>query len=370
MNPEKDSRIVMTLDAGGTNLVFSAIQANREIIDPIRHPSNGHDLKLCLQTIVDGFMEVRSKLPAVPVAISFAFPAPADYPNGIIGELLNFPSFIGTGGVALGPMLEEIFKIPVFINNDGDLYAYGEALSGFLPQINHLLEEAGSPRRFNNLLGITLGTGIGGGIVTNNKLFTGDNSMASEIWLLRNKIDPSTNVEESVSIRAVRRVYCELNSMKFEESPTPKEIYEIGTGSRTGNREAAIEAFRQLGEALGDVLGNILTIVDGLAVIGGGLAGAKGLIVPAMMKELNSTFTNFQDQTYDRIVQKVFYLDDREELQIFLKGDSKTITVPMTDKKITYDPMARLGVGFSKIGTSKAISLGAYAYALNRLDKD
>ncbi len=368
MNLEKDSRIVMTLDAGGTNFVFSAIQANVEIIDPIRLPSNGHDLQLCLQTIVDGFSEVKTKLPSDPAAISFAFPAPADYPNGIIGELLNFPSFMGTDGIAIGPMLEEKFKIPVFINNDGDLYAYGEALSGFLPHINKLLEEAGSPRRFKNLLGVTLGTGFGGGIVTNNRLFGGDNSMAAEVWLLRNKMDPSTNVEESVSIRAVQRVYAQNSATQFEHAPSPKEIYEIGTGTMPGNQEAAIEAFRQLGEALGDALGNILTIVDGLAVIGGGLAGAKKLIVPAMMKELNSTFTNYQNQTYDRIVQKVFYLDDQKELDVFLKGNSKTITVPMTDKKITYDPMARLGVGFSKIGASKAISLGAYAYALNNLD--
>lgn len=358
----------MTLDAGGTNFVFSAIQANEEIIDAIRLPSNGHDLQLCLQTIIDGFSEVKSKLPTLPSAISFAFPAPADYPNGIIGELLNFPSFMGTGGVAMGPMLEEIFKIPVFINNDGDLYTYGEALSGFLPHINQLLEEAGSPRRFENLLGITLGTGFGGGIVTSNRLFGGDNSMAAEVWLLRNKLDPATNVEESISIRAIQRIYTNMSSLDFNDAPSPKEIYEIGMGLKTGNKEAAIESFRQLGEALGDALGNLLTVVDGPAVIGGGLAGAKDLIVPAMMKELHSTFTNYQDQEYDRIVQKVYYLDDEQELKAFLKGNSKTLTIPMTNKKITYDPMARLGVGFSKIGTSKAISLGAYAYALYNMD--
>ena len=369
MNLSKDNRIVMTLDAGGTNFVFSAIQANEEIIDPIRFPSNGHDLQLLLQTIIDGFTEVKAKLPVPPTAISFAFPAPADYPNGIIEEVLNFPSFIGTDGVAIGPMLKEIFKIPVFINNDGDLYAYGEALSGFLPHINQLLEKAGSPKRFKNLLGITLGTGIGGGIVNGNRLFGGDNSMASEIWLLRNKIDPSINVEESVSIRAVQRVYANLSSIDFNDAPSPKEIYEIGKDLMPGNKEGAIEAFHQLGEALGDALGNLLTVVDGLAVIGGGLAAAKDLIVPSMMKELDSSFTNLQGQKYTRIVQKVFYLDDEQELASFLKGDSKTITVPMTDKKITYDPMARLGVGFSKIGTSNAISLGAYAYALNNMDQ-
>ena len=52
-----------------------------------------------------------------PVAISFAFPGPADYKRGIIGDLGNLPSL--RGGIALGPMLEAEFGIPVFINNGG-----------------------------------------------------------------------------------------------------------------------------------------------------------------------------------------------------------------------------------------------------------
>jgi len=57
------------------------------------------------------------------------------------------------GGVALGPMLEERFGIPTFINNDGDLFVYGEAIAGFLPYVNGLLEKAGSPKRYKNLFG-------------------------------------------------------------------------------------------------------------------------------------------------------------------------------------------------------------------------
>lgn len=58
----------------------------------------------------------------------FRFPGPADYPNGIIGGWLpNFPSF--RDGVALGPFLQEKFGVPVFINNDGDLFAYAFALN-------------------------------------------------------------------------------------------------------------------------------------------------------------------------------------------------------------------------------------------------
>jgi hypothetical protein len=48
-------------------------------------------------------------------------------------------------------MLEEKFGIPVFINNDGDLFVYGEAIGGLLPHVNGLLEKAGSPKRYQLL---------------------------------------------------------------------------------------------------------------------------------------------------------------------------------------------------------------------------
>src|SRR5664279_4096290 len=185
MDYSNDSRIVMTLDAGGTNFVFSAIQGNNEIIQPVTLPSNAHSLNLCLDTITDGFTIVKDSLPDYPVAISFAFPGPSDYPAGIIGDLGNLPAF--RGGVAVGPMLEEKFHLPVFINNDGDLFAYGEAIAGLLPEVNTKLKNLGSYKQYNNLFGITLGTGFGGGIVRNGELFLGDNSGSAEIWLMRHK---------------------------------------------------------------------------------------------------------------------------------------------------------------------------------------
>src|SRR5579885_3472848 len=173
-----DRRVVLTLDAGGTSLKFSAIQANRLILGPIPLPSEAHDLDRCLAQILSGFESIRKALPEPPVAISFAFPGPADYPAGIVANIGNLPPF--RGGVALGPMLEDRFQLPVFLNNDGDLFAYGESIAGFLPYVNGLLESAGNPKRYRNLFGITIGTGLGGGIVCNGQLLAGDNSMAGE----------------------------------------------------------------------------------------------------------------------------------------------------------------------------------------------
>ncbi|MCB0283878.1 MAG: ROK family protein [Calditrichaeota bacterium] len=366
MKYKNDKRTVMTLDAGGTNFVFSAIRANEEIIEPIRLPSDADNLEKCLNNIVEGFSQVKSVLKENPVAISFAFPGPADYPNGIIGDLGNLPSF--RGGIALGPMLADKFKLPVFINNDGDLFAYGEALAGYLPYINQKLEEAGSPKRYKNLVGFTLGTGFGGGIVRNGELFIGDNSGAAEVWLLRNKLAPQMNAEEGVSIRAIRRVYAQETGTSFEQAPEPRDIYEIGIGNKEGNRQAAAKAYRKMAEVLGDALGNVLTIVDGIAVIGGGISGARDLFMQPLLDEINSSYTGPDGNTFRRLSPIAYNLEDDSQLAGFLKGESKEITVPGSGTKVMYDPLARVGVGLSKIGTSKAVALGAYSFALNAID--
>jgi glucokinase len=365
MNLKDDTRIVMTLDAGGTSFRFSAVCGNNSIVETATVPSGADDLDKCLANIIEGFTRCREQCPAPPVAISFAFPGPADYRNGIIGDLPNLPAF--RGGVALGPMLEDRFGLPVFINNDGDLFVYGEAIAGFLPYVNNLLMEAGSFRRYRNLFGVTIGTGLGAGIVINGSLLAGDNSIPGEIWLLRNKLDPSTNVEENVSIRALRRVYAKEAGISFTDAPEPKDLFAIGRKERPGNPAAAIEAFRRLGEAAGDAMAHALTLIDGLAVIGGGISAAWPLFLPALTAELNGTYTAPDGTRFARLASIACNLEDPEQLKTFLAGDVRSLRVPGSDRLVVYDSMRRVGVGVSRLGTSEAISIGAYAYALQKL---
>jgi glucokinase len=356
----------LTLDAGGTNLVFSAMRGDREIVEPITLPTHADDLPACLDNIVRGFSEAKSKAPAAPVAISFAFPGPADYPRGIIGDLPNLPGF--RGGVALGPMLEERFGIPTFINNDGDLFTLGEAIAGLLPQVNRQLADAGSPLCYRNLCGATFGTGFGGGIVREGRLHLGDSCGAGEIWIVRHKLERQAHAEEGVSIRAVRRVYAHYTGIPLEAAPEPREIYRIALGEAAGETSAAREAFRMLGEIAGDALANAITLIDGLIVIGGGLSAAHSLFLPALVEEMNGSFTALSGARFPRLEMKVFNLEDPAELAVFLRGGKKEIAVPGSTRRIAYDSLQRIGVGISRLGTSRAVSIGAYAFALGALD--
>lgn len=368
MKEIKDNRIVMTLDAGGTNFVFSAIKSGNQIVEEIRFDSEADNIDRSLNNIIEGFNIVRSKLREEPSAISIAFPGPADYPNGILGDLGNLPAY--RGGVALGPLLKEKFKLPVFINNDGDLYSYGEALWGFLPWINKKLEEVGNPKRYKNLIGVTLGTGFGFGLTVNGELYIGDNSMAGEIWLMRNKISPNEFVEEHASIRGIRRVYSEKAGIDFSEAPSPKEIYEIAIGKIPGNKDAAIEAYKTMAQVVGDALANAVTLLDCLVVIGGGLAGASSLFMPFLIDEMKSYYVkSFDGKKVKRLMAEVYDLTNEDDLIQFVKNEYISIPVYGTELKVEYNPTKKIGVGITQIGTSRAIALGAYAFALNELNK-
>lgn len=365
MNIFDDQRVVMTLDAGGTNFVFSALQGGEEIVEPVALPANADNREKSLKNIIDGFEQVQDKLSKDPVAISFAFPGPADYPAGIIDNVGNLPAY--AGGVALGPMLEEKFDLPVFINNDGDLFVYGEAMAGLLPEVNRKLKEKNIPKKYKNLFGVTVGTGFGGGIVINNQLAQGDNSASGEIWITRNFEDERLTAEEGVSIRAILQAYREkVPDIKQELSP--KDIYDIAKGNKKGNQKAALHAFEKMGSVLGEALANAITLIDGIMVIGGGISGAYELFLPTVVEHLNGkNIMGYGDKPLSRLVANVYNLEDEASAEEFYQFKSNQIAVPFSDKEIPYVPEKRLAIGVSRLGTSEATALGAYAFALNNL---
>ena len=356
--------IIFVLDAGGTGFKFSAVQNYKEIIEAFTIKTASDTLEEQLKKIIEGFRRTEELCGSKPAAISFCFPGPADYPNGIICDLANLPLF--KGGVALKDMLENEFKVPVYINNDGDLFAYGEALGGVLPEINAMLEKAGNHKRYKNLVGLTLGTGFGGGVVLNGHLLQGDNSAGAEVWCMRNILYPQTSAEDSISIRGVRRVYAREAGIEFNEAPQPFDIYEIALGNKEGNKEAALKAWDEFATVLADIIANIATVIDGIVVLGGGLSGASKIFMPKVVELLNTAYPGLDGNKIPRMEISAFNLDDEEGQKAFTATSGKMIKVPFSDKEVWYDPSKKIGITATKLGTSSAVCIGAYAFAMNQ----
>ena len=103
--------------------------------------------------------------------------------------------------------------------------------------------------------------------------------------------------------------------------------------------------------------------------MGGGLTGAASLFLQAIVDEMNSQLENMDGEPIPRIDMKTYNLEDNKGLEEFLSGENREVRVPGTDRTVTYDPVKRTGIGISRLGTSKAVGIGAYAFALSKLDK-
>ena len=363
---DDDERMVLTMDAGGTKIAFSAMARGKALFEPICLPSRADDLQACLQTIIDGLTSIRKRLPGAPAAISFAFPGPADYPAGIIGDLPNLPAF--RGGVPLGPMLQEHFGIPVFINNDGDLFVYGEAMSGLLPITARALQAAASSRQPSNLFGVTIGTGLGAGLVCREKLYLGDNGAGMEIWSTRSHLNEDGIVEDSVSARAIRRVYAREAGIALQDAPDPQQISAILDGTTPGHRLAASRAFTVLGNSLGECLADAVCLTDSLVVIGGGISLAHRHFLDTAVARMNGDLKTMEGRSVRRMEVTAYNLENAGQRAAFLSEKPRELRVPGAEFTVPFFANKSIGVGVSVLGTNEAVALGAYSYALHALD--
>ena len=162
-------------------------------------------------------------------------------------------------------------------------------------------------------------------------------------------------------------MYAEYSGLSSDDL-TPKDICEIADGTREGDQEAAKATFAKLGEVAANTMAQAVTIADAIMVMGGGLTGAARHFVPAMIKEFNGTIGRFSGETFPRMQIKVYDMTDMNNIDEFVKDASVAIKVPVYGDEVIYDKEKRTALMISKLGASRAISLGAYTYALAQID--
>lgn len=155
----------LAIDLGGTNVRIGIIKEGT-VIDKIVRP--------CPSTL--SYMEgvaylvslIETMISPEVKSIGIGVPSVVDATRGIVYNVVNIPSW---KEVPLKDILEEKFHIPVFVNNDANCFALGEYTFG-----------EGKP--YKDMLGITIGTGVGAGVIIDGQLFNGKNTGAGEIGSL------------------------------------------------------------------------------------------------------------------------------------------------------------------------------------------
>ena len=284
----------------------------------------------------------------------------SDFKQGIISQ--RFSDRIKK---ALYDLFAEEFEVLVI--TEDELGELPSQKGGVLPEINRRLSETGSAKQYRNLIGYTFGTGFGIGCVIDGKLNRGDNSCV-ETFCLPHSLKPGIIVEDGVAVRAVKRVYAERSGID-DPDLTPKDIFDIAEGKRPGNADAARASFEEMGTVAGEAMALAAQLIDGLVVIGGGITASAKYILPSLLKAMRGTVRTLSGDVIGKLQMQVYNLDDPAEFEAFARGEAREIRIHGTEKTVTYDPQKRIGVTISKIGASKAISIGAYDFALDQLDR-
>jgi len=271
---------VIAADVGGTNLRLARVQADGHIVQEVRAQTyfsqlSGLSSEAAAQAIVNTISQAaKPLLDANIVGLGIGFPG---FFMGDSGTLVSSPNIPQLHSFKLVELLSKQLNIPVSAQNDALCAAIGE-------------QNFGAGKDANNLLHITLGTGIGGGLILNNQPYTGESGMAMEFGHLQVVHDDSARlcgcgnlgcVEAYASATAISTRYAEISGEKLET----KIIFERATH---GDKDAKA-IIESAATYLGQVIAEAIKLLDIHTItISGGLIGAWDMLYPSMMNALNA----------------------------------------------------------------------------------
>jgi len=234
------------VDLGGTNIRAGLVLGNKIIKKTEVKTEANKGKNAVVKNIVKAINNVMAK---DVKGIGIGSPGPLNYKKGIIINPKNIPF----KNINLKVILEKKFRVPIFVDNDANCFALGEALYG-------------SGKNHDCVIGLTIGTGVGGGIVINKKIFHGRMN-AGELGHTSidfNRIKCNCGnigcLEEYVSARGVMRL------AKGLKAKNPLEVYKLALN---GNKKA-IRVFEKMGFYFGIAVTNFVNIFDPDIIIVGG----------------------------------------------------------------------------------------------------
>jgi len=264
-------KYIIAIDIGGTTFksgVFSESlnQISISKKDKIRYYDGRKEIVGAILNQMNDLLNSNNIKKNDVIGLGIASPGPLDSKKGII---LNTPNLKFFQDYNISNDFSKKLKIDTFIENDANLFALGEWYSQY--------------RKNNIILGITLGTGLGFGLVINGQLFNGGHGMALEYGLSPFEWGMC---EENVSIRFIRKRAKEI----YGEEISPVIIEEYFKN----NDEKAIKIYSEYGRNLGIVLSHVINMLDPQVItIGGGLSKAFDCFKNPMFVELKKYSPSF-----------------------------------------------------------------------------
>lgn len=250
-----------------------------------------------LQSTLNQVIQFIKPLTAYDVeGIGIGVPSVVDVEKGIVYNVTNIPSW---KKVALKDILQQEFNLPVFVNNDVNCFTIGE-------------HKFGMGQNYRNMVGMSIGTGLGSGIVIGNKLYAGINCGAGEIGLLPYL---NHNIE----------YYASGNFFSAEYQTTALDAFKA---AKKGDKEA-LSQWNAFGQHFGAAVQVVMYTYDPQAiVIGGSVANAYPFFEEAMRE-------SFSDFIYPESFKKLkIHLTKNEDIALLGAAALVDLSVNATNKAI------------------------------------
>jgi glucokinase len=266
------NKYAIGVDLGGTAIKFGLVDQSGKIVKKLSLDSRANEgPEKVIEQIKNGielFIKENSNIEGIGIGA----------PGSVVvkkGTVENPPNLPGWKSIHLGEIIQKKFNKKVFVENDANAAAICEMIFG-------------TGRKLNNFIMITLGTGVGGGIIINRKIFRGEAGIAGELGHISiNENGPKCNCGSNGCIEAyiginylIKKVKRDLHRKpksllnklinKEKKKLTPKLIYDA---SKKGDK-FALSVIEYVGNKLGVALASVVNIFDiPNIIIGGGVAG-------------------------------------------------------------------------------------------------
>lgn len=278
-------RRTIGVDMGGSKLLAGAVDSGLSVHHRAQRSFTRHDVSYLFDTVVDAVEETRAGAGGEVAAVGFGVPSLIDQRTGTAVVAVNLP----LKNVMFGDVMAERLDLPVFVDNDANLAALAE-------------HRAGAARGFNEAVVLTVGTGIGGGLILRGELYRGAIGSAGELGHVVVDLNgppcgpncPNHGCVEAMAsgtalAREALRVARErprsglgraLAEGRELAGPLVTELAHDGD-------DAAIETIETIGRYLGVAITSFVnTFNPEVVVIGGGVMGAGELLLGPVRAEV------------------------------------------------------------------------------------
>jgi glucokinase len=253
----------IAVDLGGTNLRVGLIKENKLVEKIQLKLLYKDDKEKTIQQLKGAISQLITKNVK---GIGLGVPSVVDVEKGIVYNVANIPSW---DEVHLKDILEDEYNVPVFVNNDVNCFVLGE-------------HAFGQGNGCSSLVGLAIGTGLGAGIIVDNKLYEGNNAGAGEIGLL-------PYLERDLEFYCSSTFFTEINNTGGKE---------LEDKARAGDANA-IELWKEFGKHMAQAIKYVILAYDPqMVVLGGSISNAYDLFKKSM-------YENLMDFAYPNSVKRL-----------------------------------------------------------------